>query len=59
LSYTTTKSDVAGVRVAILADNGFEQDELTMPKKALDDAGAETEIVSPQKEVAKGWKSKK
>jgi deglycase len=59
LGYTTTKSDVAGVRVAILADNGFEQDELTMPKKALDDAGAETKIVSPQKEVVKGWKSKK
>jgi protease I len=59
LSYTTTRGDVTGVRVAILADNGFEQDELTMPKRALDDAGAETKIVSPQKEVVKGWKSKK
>jgi len=44
--------------VAILADNGFEQDELTKPKKALDEAGAETKIVSPQKAVVRGWKSK-
>ncbi len=42
-------------RVAILVDNGFEQVELTEPRKALDQAGAKTEIVSPQKGKVKGW----
>jgi protease I len=48
---------IKGIRVAILADNGFEQEELTRPKKALEDAGAETVVVSPQK-VIRGWKAK-
>jgi protease I len=33
-------------KVAILAADGFEQVELTKPKKALDDAGAKTTVVS-------------
>jgi protease I len=45
-------------RVAILVDHGFEQVELTEPRKALDQAGAKTEIVSPQKSKVKGWKMK-
>jgi len=36
-----------GKKVAILVADGFEQVELTEPKKALEDAGAITEIVSP------------
>ena len=36
-----------GKRVAILVADGFEQVELTEPRKALDDAGAETRVVSP------------
>jgi len=47
--------DLEGKSVAILVTDGFEQVELTEPRKALDDAGAETEIVSPKGEV-KGWK---
>ena len=35
-----------GVKVAILAASGFEYDELTKPRMALDEAGAETLIVS-------------
>jgi protease I len=35
-----------GKRVAILATDGFEQMELTEPKKNLEDAGAKTEIIS-------------
>lgn len=46
--------DLHGIKVAILVDNGFEQVELTGPRQALDDAGAETLIVSPQSEV-NGW----
>jgi protease I len=52
------KTDIKGMRVAVLADNGFEQDELVKPKKALDDAGAKTSVVSPQDKLVKGWKSK-
>ena len=35
-----------GRRVAILAADGFEEVELTKPKKALDEAGAKTTVVS-------------
>jgi protease I len=45
-----------GKKVAILVAEGFEQVELTDPKKALDDAGAETRIVSPAKGEVQGWK---
>ncbi len=42
-------------KVAILTENGFEEVELTSPKKALEEAGATVEIVSPQKEKVKAW----
>lgn len=35
-------------RIAILTEDGFEEIELTSPKKALEDAGATVEIVSPK-----------
>jgi deglycase len=44
-------------RVAILSENGFEQSELIEPKKALEQAGATVEIVSPQAKI-KGWQNK-
>ncbi len=44
-----------GKTVAILVADGFEQIELTEPKKALEQAGAKTEIVSPAKGKVKGW----
>jgi protease I len=44
-----------GVRVAILIDNGFEQVELTEPRRALEQAGAETAVVSPQTDKVRGW----
>lgn len=37
-----------GKKVAILVADGFEQVEMTKPRKALDEAGAETKIVSPK-----------
>jgi protease I len=37
---------LAGKKVAILAADGFEEVELTKPRKALDDAGAQTSVVS-------------
>lgn len=42
-------------KVAILVENGFEQIELTSPKKALEEQGALTHIVSPQKSQVKAW----
>lgn len=53
------KKDLTGKRVAILVDEGFEQVELTKPRKALDKAGAKTEIVSPQEGEVRGWNIKK
>jgi deglycase len=44
------------MRVAILVTDGFEQVEMTEPRKALDQAGAETEIVSPKPDAVQGWK---
>lgn len=51
-------NELDGIKVAILVDNGFEQVELVDPRKALDDAGASTQIVSPQKDQVKAWKFK-
>src|SRR6266516_5044752 len=39
---------VQGLRVAILVTDDFEQVEMVEPKKALDQAGATTKIVSPK-----------
>lgn len=44
-----------GKRIAILVADGFEQVELTRPQKALIDAGAKTDIVSPGLGKVKGW----
>ncbi|MBX5461664.1 MAG: type 1 glutamine amidotransferase [Steroidobacteraceae bacterium] len=43
------------MRVAILVAEGFEQVELTGPRKALDDAGALTIVVSPSGDQVQGW----
>ncbi len=48
--------ELAGKKVAILATEGFEQVELTEPKKALEAAGAATHIVSLKAGEIKGWK---
>ena len=45
-------------RIAILVANGFEQVELTEPRKALDQAGATTQVVSPEEGKVKGWNMK-
>jgi protease I len=42
-------------RIAILVTDGFEQVELTEPKKALEQAGAKAHIVSPKADKVKGW----
>jgi protease I len=47
--------NLQGKKVAILVTDGFEQIELLEPRKALDDAGATTKVVSPADGKAKGW----
>ena len=46
--------NLKGKKVAILVADGFEQVELTEPRKALDEAGAKTSIVSPGKGRGEG-----
>lgn len=51
-------NELQGKKIAILVDQGFEQVELTKPREALDNAGAKTEVVSPQQGKVKGWNMK-
>ena len=51
-------NELRNKRVAVLVENGFEQSELFEPKKALEDAGAAVDIVSPQPGSVKGWDHK-
>lgn len=46
-----------GKRIAILATDGVEEVELIEPRKALDEAGARTQIVSPQGGRIKAWQN--
>jgi len=49
------QSDLSGKKVAVLATDGFEQDELLSPLKALKDAHADVKVVSPADGKIKGW----
>ncbi|MGF7152905.1 type 1 glutamine amidotransferase domain-containing protein [Novosphingobium gossypii] len=42
-------------RVLIIATDGFEQSELTGPRDALNQAGIETVVASPEAGEIKGW----
>ena len=48
-------NDLKDKRVAILVADGFEQVEMTEPRRALEEAGAKTELVSPAKKEVQGW----
>jgi protease I len=47
-----------GTKIAILATNGFEQAELLDTRKALDEQGAKTQVISPEKGKIKAWNEK-
>ncbi len=51
-------NELRNKRVAVLVDNGFEQSELTEPRKALQEAGAKADVISPQTGKVKGWQHK-
>ncbi len=46
---------LANLKVAVLATDGFEQSELEKPRAALDAAGAKTTVVSLKAGEIKGW----
>ncbi len=50
------EGSLKGIWVAILATDGFEQSELMEPKKALEEAGAKTMVVSLKAGKIRGWK---
>lgn len=47
-------NNLKGKKIAILVTDGFEQVELLEPRKALQDAGADTRVVSPADGKVKG-----
>ena len=47
-----------GKRILILATNGFEQSELEVPRDRLKAAGAQVDVVSPERGEIKGWDKK-
>jgi deglycase len=51
------KDALSGKKVAILATDGFEQVELTEPKKVLENAGAATQVIAPKRGEIRAWKS--
>lgn len=51
------KRQLVGKRIAIIATQGVEQVELTSPRKALEQAGATVDLISPHK-LIKGGKIK-
>ena len=53
-----TSATLQGKKVAILVTDGFEQSELLEPRKALDEAGATTIVVSPNEGKVRGWNHK-
>jgi protease I len=47
--------ELNGKTIAILATDGFEQSELTEPKRALEEAGATVHVIAPKSGKIRGW----
>ena len=47
-----------GKKIAILVEKGFEQIEMTDPRRVLEEAGARTFLISPQEKEVTAWNSK-
>lgn len=50
--------EISTAKILILATHGFEQDELLVPQRKLKEAGAQVDVVSPEKGEIRGWKLK-
>lgn len=51
-------ANLQGKKIAILATDGFEEVELLEPRKALEEAGAKTQVISPKDGKIKSWNMK-
>jgi len=49
--------NLKGLRVAVLITDGFEEVEMTKPRQALMEAGAEARVVSPKGPRVRSWRS--
>lgn len=49
------EQDLGGCKVAILVVDGFEQVEMTAPRQALQDAGAQTTLISQKRGEVQGF----
>jgi len=47
---------LTGKKIAILATDGFEQVELTEPRRMLEEAGATADVIAPKPGEIRGWK---
>ena len=55
----TESEKLSGRRIAMLATDGFEQSELTEPKRLLETAGAQVDVIAPDGAAQiKGWDKK-
>ncbi|MGF1460183.1 MAG: type 1 glutamine amidotransferase domain-containing protein [Leptolyngbyaceae cyanobacterium] len=52
---SNSSNSLASCKVAILATDGFEQIELTDPRQALEDSGAQVHVVAPEEGDIQGW----
>jgi protease I len=48
-------TDIRDARILILATNGFEQLELTVPRDELREAGAKVDVATPDGKPIRGW----
>ena len=48
------QNQLDGSRIAILVTDGFEQVEMTEPRKALEAAGAKVDLIAPRKKEVQG-----
>lgn len=55
LSRSRAEEETAGIKAAILTEEGFEEVELTSPKQALENAGVHVDVISPHEGVIKAW----
>lgn len=54
-SRVNPQGKLAGIRVAIIATDGFEQAELVAPRQAFADEGAATVVISPKMGTIQGY----
>jgi protease I len=50
-------ASLSGKRIAIVVTDGFEEAEMTEPRKALDAAGAKTVLISPNRGAVQGMRA--